>query len=107
VLARFMNVKHLHNSADVVLNTLLYLKRNFLTSLLANYGIPSIHVSSCFVKNHMWSNMLKKLKTMEMFFSYSFYSHFGALYVVLLCGVCVCVCVCVCVMSAAFVRNNL
>ena len=47
--------KRPHNPADVVLNNLLYLKRNFLTSLLAKYGIPSIQVSSCFDKNRMWS----------------------------------------------------
>ena len=54
--------KRLHNSAYVVLNTLMYLKPNFLTPLLAKYGIPSIHVSSCFVKNRMWSTFAEKAK---------------------------------------------
>ena len=63
--------KRLHNSVEVVLNTMLYFKRNFLISLLAKYGIPSIYVSSCFV-NRMWSKYAEKATDNGMFFSYGF-----------------------------------
>jgi len=38
----------------------MYLKRNFLTSLLAKYDVPSIHKPSRLVKNRVWSKYEEK-----------------------------------------------
>jgi len=62
------------------------------------YGMPSIHLSSCSVENHMWSKYAKKAKDNgQVLFLQFLLAIWYIFYVVLLCVICV-----VCVIYAAF-----